>query len=140
MSRQCGCAEAAGAGDRLGGVGGPGRRLWRWFKTGRSAISGHHATATGDVALGRHVHHGPANLDGASACARTGDRGVGPSVTRPTTMRLACAAGTTWDSTAADFTLTDSGLTSQGLVFESLTVQSPEAGREGADPSKGGQT
>ncbi len=55
-------------------------------------------------------------------------------------MRLACAAGTTWDSTAADFTLTDSGLTSQGLVFESLTVQSPEDGREGADPSKGGQT
>jgi len=37
-------------------------------------------------------------------------------------------------------TLTDSGLTSQGLVFESLTVQSPEDGREGADPSKGGQT
>jgi len=55
MSRQCGCAEAGGAGDRVGRVGGPGRRLWR-FDAGRPAFSGHHATATGHIAPGRHVH------------------------------------------------------------------------------------
>jgi hypothetical protein len=56
MSRQCGCGEAGGAGDRVGGVGGPGRRLWRWFDAGRPAISGHHATATGHKGRAAYLH------------------------------------------------------------------------------------
>jgi hypothetical protein len=45
MWRQCGCAEAGGAGDRVGRVGSPGRRLWRRFDAGRLACADSYSKA-----------------------------------------------------------------------------------------------